>query len=214
MKKIAIYLAGSIQKGHERSNESKWTEEDRQLLRKCLPGFALSFLNPDLRTDDLSDQMSVFGRDMLQVHSSDLVFVDARDRRGLGVGAEMMWAKYNRIPVLTWAPRESHYHKSHASILGVPVQNWVHPFVESLSDAIVSDLKEGAAWIETKLFDPAHPKKGMEFVHAAMGHYKKTQFPQDEPMKKLISSCENLRSRIDRIPQGFHRLETKYTEIT
>ncbi len=149
-------------------NESRWTEGDRQLLQKLLPEFKISFLNPDLRTDDLSDQRSVFGRDMLQIYSSDLVFVDARDRRGLGVGAEMMWAKHNRIPVLTLSPKDSHYNKTSTMLLGVPVQNWVHPFVESLSDGIVSDLQEGARWIKEKLFDPAHPKKGMEFVHGAM----------------------------------------------
>ncbi len=202
MKKIAIYLAGSIQKGHEKSNESRWTEEDRKLLQKLLPEFKISFLNPDIRTDDLSDQRSVFGRDMLQVYSSDLVFVDARDRRGLGVGAEMMWAKYNRIPVLAWAPKDSHYNKTKTSLLGVSVDNWVHPFVESLTDGIVSDLHEGARWIKEKLFDLSHPKKGMEFVHGAMGYYKDTQYPKDEPMKKIVSSCETLLSRVAKVPHS------------
>ncbi len=202
MKKIAIYLAGSIQKGHEKSNESRWTEEDRRVLQELLPEFKISFLNPDIRTDDLSDQRSVFGRDMLQVYSSDLVFVDARDRRGLGVGAEMMWAKHNRIPVLTLSPKDSHYNKTKTSLLGVDVENWVHPFVESLSDGIVPNLSEGARWIKEKLFDLGHPKKGMEFVYAAMGYYKEIQYPKDEPMKNIVSSCETLLSRVARIPQG------------
>ena len=33
-KKIGIYLAGSIKKGHENSQESFWTEEDMDCLRK------------------------------------------------------------------------------------------------------------------------------------------------------------------------------------
>src|SRR5882672_8272072 len=105
--KIAIYLAGSIKKGHERSEETYWTEEDMSLLKMSLAKYEVSFLNPAFRTDDLSDMKSVFGRDMLQVFSSNVVFVDARDRRGLGVGAEMMFAKLNRIPVITWAPTNS-----------------------------------------------------------------------------------------------------------
>lgn len=104
--KIAIYLAGSIKKGHEKSDESYWTEEDKIFLKKHLNHYEVSFLNPAFRTDDLSHQRSVFGRDMLQVFSSNIVFVDARDRRGLGVGAEMMWAKVNAIPVVTWAPKK------------------------------------------------------------------------------------------------------------
>src|SRR5690242_19798693 len=96
-KKISIYLAGSIQKGHEYA-DSYWTDDDMTLLKKELHDYDVTFLNPALRTDDLSDQRSVFGRDMLQVYCSNIVFVDARHKRGLGVGAEMMWAKLNSIP--------------------------------------------------------------------------------------------------------------------
>src|SRR5579872_2699636 len=102
MRTIAIYLAGSIQKGHE-TNDLYWTRSDLETIEEALSDYNVKFLNPALRSDDLSDQQSVFGRDMLQVYCSDVVFVDARDRRGIGVGAEMMWAKMNQIPVLTLA---------------------------------------------------------------------------------------------------------------
>ena len=115
--KIAIYLAGSIKKAHE-TNDTFWSTLDISVLEKSLDEFEVSFLNPAFRKDDLSDPRSVFGRDMLQVFCSDAVFVDARERRGLGVGAEMMWAKLNRIPVLTWAPKNSHYHKDSPHFLG------------------------------------------------------------------------------------------------
>ena len=59
----------------------------RSLQEKLRP-HTLLCLNPALRTDDLSDEVSVFGRDMTQVFIADLVFIDARHRRGLGVGAE------------------------------------------------------------------------------------------------------------------------------
>lgn len=115
-KKIAIYLAGSIKKDHEKA-DSYWTEADMNLLRSELHAYEVFFLNPAFRSDDLSDQRSVFGRDMTQVYCADFVFVDARDRRGLGVGAEMMWAKCNRIPVISWVPKDSHYHKTKTTIL-------------------------------------------------------------------------------------------------
>jgi hypothetical protein len=98
---IAIYLAGSIKKGHENSDAFYWTEKDMNLIKQNLREHQVCFLNPAFRTDDLTDQFSVFGRDMTQVFSSNFVFVDARDRRGLGVGAEMMWAKLHKIPVIT-----------------------------------------------------------------------------------------------------------------
>ncbi|NGX30968.1 MAG: hypothetical protein K940chlam8_00324 [Chlamydiae bacterium] len=111
------------------------------------------FLNPAIRTDDLSDQRSVFGRDMIQVFSADAVLVDARDRRGLGVGAEMMWGKMNRIPVVALAPLGSYYHKQSTSLLGVEVESWIHPFIEGLSDVIVESLEDAANWLVTALGD-------------------------------------------------------------
>lgn len=193
-KKVAIYLAGSIQKGHK-GNNRRWTEEDRQILREELADYSVTFLNPDQRSDDLSDQKSVFGRDMLQVFCSDLVFVDARERRGLGVGAEMMWAKANRIPVISWLPLGTHYRTQNTSILGVPVDYWVHPFVESLSDVLVDDLMGGAKWIRETLFSQSFKPKDLSFVHAAMKYYRDTQGENDLPMKEILSSNLLLKTR-------------------
>lgn len=195
-KKIAIYLAGSIKKGHEPSKESHWTDHDMHELKQHLQGYDVAFLNPAFRFDDLSDQLSVFGRDMLQVFCSDVVFVDARDRRGLGVGAEMMWAKFHKIPIVVWAPKDSHYHKSSATILGVPVENFVHPFVEGLGDKIVETLAEGAQWIKTIECDPQASVKGVEHIENAMKHYKAQQFHRDRPMQEVVNGNEGLQHRV------------------
>lgn len=194
--KIAIYLAGSIKKDHERGEKYFWAEEEMSLLKKHLDDFEVSCLNPALRADDLSDQFSVFGRDMLQVFCSDIVFVDARDRRGLGVGAEMMWAKLNQIPVVIWAPKNSHYHKSQTTILGIPVANFIHPFVESLSDRIVETLEEGASWIRAVKQNPLIEIKGIEHIEKAMDYYKSQQLIHDQPMQVLLDSHEELKGRM------------------
>lgn len=196
MKQIAIYLAGSIKKGHE-TDPFYWTDADLAVIKDNLNKFEISFLNPAFRTDDLSDQFSVFGRDMLQVCSSNVVFVDARDRRGLGVGAEMMWAKMHKIPVITLAPRNTHYRRDLTTILGVSVPNFVHPFVEALSDKIVDNLIEGSEWIATML---SHPKeiKDIKYIEAAMQHYRDTQLFQDKPMRELLNSSTELLERTKR----------------
>lgn len=196
--KIGIYLAGSIKKGHEKADETYWTEEDMSLIKKTLKKHEVSFLNPAFRTDNLSDQRSVFGRDMVQVFSSHFVFVDARDRRGLGVGAEMMWAKVNRIPVVTWAPKNSHYNKDETTILGVPVKNFIHPFVESLSDQIVETVIDGAKWMDKVISDPKMPIKGVEFIGSAMEYYKNGQLHFDQPMQELLRSNDPLKTRMNR----------------
>lgn len=194
--KIAIYLAGSIKKGHENSNDSYWTETDKAFLKKALSSYEVSFLNPSFRSDDLSDQRSVFGRDMLQVFCSDLVFVDARDRRGLGVGAEMMWAKLHKLPVITLAPKNTHYHKRDTTLLGVPVTDWIHPFVESLSDVIVENLHEGTAYIERFMSDSSLPIKDIAYIESAMHHYRATQLHSDIPMKNLLDNSPELEMRV------------------
>lgn len=196
--KIAIYLAGTIKKGHEKVNESYWTEADIAAIIQGLEGHDVSILNPAFRADDLSDQHSVFGRDMLQVFSSHVVFVDARDRRGLGVGAEMMWAKINKIPVVTWAPKESHYHKTEANILGTIVPHFIHPFVEGLSDKIVETVEEGVKWIREDLPYASNKIKGIEYIGAAIDHYKKKGLPKDEPMQQLLNSSLALEARMQR----------------
>lgn len=180
-----MYLAGNIQKGHEKESALYWTEEDREAIARGIDPIEVAFLNPAIRTDDLSDQKSVFGRDMTQVYCSDFIFVDARERRGLGVGAEMMWAKMNRIPVLTLAGKNTHYRKEEVLLLGVKVEDWVHPFVESLSDAIVEDLSEGISWMQDFLAGNIEIK-GPEFIHDAMKHYQKEQLPHDLPMQELV----------------------------
>ena len=187
-KKISIYLAGSIKKGHDRTDESFWTEEDMSFLKKTLSEYEISFLNPAFRSDNLSDQRSVFGRDMTQVFCSDVVFVDARDKRGLGVGAEMMWAKFHQIPIVTLAPKNTHYNKSSTTLLDVAVKDWVHPFVESLSDAIVENLVEGASWIRKFVNGSAPKVRDMEYIRSAMEYYRDSQLSQDEPMKALIAN--------------------------
>lgn len=193
---ISIYLAGSIKKGHEKADESFWTDDDMLLLKKILAEYDISFLNPAFRSDNLSDQRSVFGRDMTQVFCSDVVFVDARDRRGLGVGAEMMWAKFHKIPVVTLAPKDSHYNKSKTTLLDVAVEDWVHPFVESLSDAIVENLHEGATWVRKFVSSSAPKIKDIEYIQSAMQYYRGSQLSHDEPMKALLIANQKLHKRV------------------
>ena len=67
--RCSIYLAGKIKKKHEEPNQCCWSEKDLSLLACSLEasGIFPTLLNSALRSDGLSDQKSVFGRDMLQV---------------------------------------------------------------------------------------------------------------------------------------------------
>ncbi len=189
LNRIAIYLAGNIKKCNEKTDDEYWGEDEMKKIVDILRPCEVDFLHPGIRNDDLSDQLSVFGRDMTQVYCSNVIFVDARQRRGLGVGAEMMWAAINRIPVVTLCPAESHYHKNQAKILDIPVSNWIHPFIEGLSDVIVPTIEEGARWVHDCIVTQTktYAKKDMNHIKSAMQYYQDTQLPHDAPMSNIIN---------------------------
>jgi len=193
---IYIYLAGNIKKGKEDDNEDVWTQQDMDLLQQHVTK-KIVFLNPATRSDDLSDQKSVFGRDLFQVYSSHLVLVDARGKRGLGVGAEMLFAKTNRIPVVSWLPQDSHYQRETIHLLGQQVNAWIHPFVYNLSDYLAPSLEAAAEWIENELFDGLREIKGPESLNAAINHYLDTQHLRDEGLYELVKRHPHFNERID-----------------
>lgn len=196
MEHVSIYLAGKIHKGHEETDEAHWTEADLEELEQALAPVQVAFLNPAERGDDLSDSVGIFGRDMMQVFCSDVVLVDARDRRGLGVGSEMMWAKMHHIPVITLAPPETHYRKSETHLLGERVHDYIHPFVHGLSDAIAADLEGAAGWIRTNVCATGQTIKGPQFIRDAMEYYREQQLEGDAPMQDLQSINKLVARRI------------------
>jgi hypothetical protein len=195
---VSIYLAGNIKKGHEKVEDTYWTDEDIHVIKNRLSDFDVSILNPAFRSDDLTDLYAVFGRDMLQVKCSDIVFVDARGRRGLGVGAEMMFAKVHQIPLVIWAPHNSHYRRSKTTLIDVPIENYVHPFILSLADTLADTLEEGIEWIHSYLSNNAlYEIKGMEHISQAINHYKERQLGKDEPMLSLLESNIELKRKVE-----------------
>ena len=190
MKTINIYLAGTIKKGKEEEHELAWTEAHKELLQNQL-SCNVVFLNPAHRSDDLSDQISVFGSDLFQVFSSNLVLVDARERRGLGVGAEMMFAKMHRIPVVSWLPQNSHYNRDEIHLLGQTVHSWIHPFVFNLSDYLAPSLEDAAHWIEKELLPDNIHIKGPESLREAMAHYLEAQLKHDTSMEVLVNAHDH-----------------------
>jgi hypothetical protein len=192
-----IYLAGNIKKGKEDENEQVWGDKEMQALRLGVKRSEIVFLNPAERFDDLSDQKSVFGRDMFQVFSSNLVLVDGRGKRGLGVGAEMMFAKMHRIPVVTWVPDDSHYHRQHIHLLGQHVSPWIHPFVYSLSDFIAPSLDLAAQWIDEKFIANRCKIKGPEVMKESIHYYLGTQLKKDTEMHRIVSSHEHFDQKLN-----------------
>ena len=170
---VIVYLAGGIKKDSDKTNELYWSQQDIDEIRRGLNKFEVVFLNPAAPVQDSSNTRAIFGRDMHYVSSSTIVFVDARDRRGLGVGAEMMWAKVHKIPVVTWSPKNSHYNRVQKSLPDGSEKSMVHPFVSELSDHVADNLNEAIVWIAQYLSNPkAFSIKDTTSIDSSIEYYK------------------------------------------
>lgn len=137
-----IYLCGSIKKGVSdvRSSNEFWTEEDEARIIDRLKEPVL-LLNPAKTAIKRQDYFLNFGCDIFLVQSADLVIADLRSEKGIGVGAELMFAKQSGIPVISWLPQNSHYRRDLTDVFGEDLSNWIHPFAYSLSDYIEDSLE-------------------------------------------------------------------------
>lgn len=182
-----IYLSGSIVKVSDGPGAFSWSEAEIAELKQRLKPLRPQILNPSLRADDLADPLSTFGRDALQVRLSKAVMVDARSKRGVGIGAEMMMAKMLRIPVVSVAPMDSHYRRRDITFLGQGLEIWTHPFIAGLSDFIAEDPAEAANWVFTCLSEPGPGQvKGPEFLTEMMEYYLQTQIENDPEMHEVV----------------------------
>lgn len=142
---LRIYLSGSIRKGSTdpRSEDHFWSERDEQFIRDNAGVAAVELLNPAKTHIKRSDFGLNFGCDLYLVSISDVVLVDARREKGIGVGAEMMFAVDRGIPVIAWAPPDTHYRRSFVpDVFGEDLHDWTHPFIFGLSDRIADNLSE------------------------------------------------------------------------
>ena len=205
MKNIRIYLSGSIQKGKaDVVKKSVWTDSDIATLHEVLANAAnISLLNPVSRSDDLSDHESVLGRDLLQVYISDLVLVDARDRKGIGIGAEMMFAKEYGIPVISVSPQNSQYRKERLEYIGQQIENWIHPFIGGLSDYVAESVYDAAVYIRENYPFDKRIIKNKDSMISMMRYYIETQLERDIEMHNLATKDHVLLNRIERVKYQF-----------
>lgn len=143
MKCFKIFLSGSVQKQFKELNTGKtyWETEDEDYLKNSLD-FPVLLLNPNTITINRNDAEGRFKEDLKMVLDSDLVMVDAKDKKGIGIGSEMIFAKMYKIPVYTICPSDSHYRKNISDR-----QEWIHPFVYELSDKIFESREEMVSYL-------------------------------------------------------------------
>ncbi len=148
---LLVYLSGSIRKGSndDRDSDNFWGDAEEKALLQPVRSAKITTLNParsDLRRNDY---YANFGCDLHLVAMSDAVVVDARTEKGVGVGAEMMFASQRGIPVITVAPKNTNYRRDFLpNVFGEDLHDWVHPFVFGLSSNIVDGFEQAGELLE------------------------------------------------------------------
>lgn len=181
---ISIYCAGGIKKGPKDATKLLWGEKERQEIQAILTPLEVVFMRPDLRRDDIANDFTVFGRDHYQVQSADYVIVDGREKRGIGVGIEMLSAKWFKRPLICVVPPNSHYRRPRLDYLGGTVRDYIHPHLASLADIVVDDFASAAKWIASFEKHPL-PVKTISVIRNGINEYKKQQKSRDIPMSEI-----------------------------
>lgn len=184
---LSVYCSGSIMKGPDDQLKLYWSEREREQVRQGAPDREVIFLRPDDPIVDPGNTLGLFGRDMYQVKIADAVIVDARERRGLGVGVEIAAAAAFGTPTIFVVPSGSPYRRSRLDYLGAAVTDYVHPHVAALATVVVDNfVAAGAALLD-------HPKRPPgdtpEWLRAAVDEYCVNVLPYDWPMLAYAPGC-------------------------
>lgn len=186
MKRISIYLAGNVRKNNDENGDDSWRNEFKEKLRGKLKGVDIRFLDPTISPPVIKDSYSVFARDLYLVANCDFIVVEGRDKQGIGAGIEMLTAKMHGVPVLVVVSKKSYYRSIPNYFIGrlsqKQIDNWIHPFMFSLSDAIVENPEEAAKWIKEHL-NEKKKIKDISVINKAIEYYKKTHYEKDDQAK-------------------------------
>lgn len=180
-----VYCSGSIQKGLTDAKKLCWTDTERASVAQGVSPGSVIFLNPDDPAEDLSDTAALFGRDMYQVKAADAVIVDARERRGIGIGIEMLASRVFGTLLIAVVPNGTYYRMRNVAYRGSTVSDYVHPHLAILADAIVDTFEGAGKWLADHR---GEKPKGLQAIGDAITAYQQRMLPHDEPMRQLLRS--------------------------
>lgn len=148
---LLVYLSCTIRKGPTdmRSPDFFCGEEELKRLLAPVTSADVTLLDPAKSGCRRNDIYANYGCDLYMIGISNIVVVDARMEKGVGVGAELMYARQCGIPVIAVCPPESNYRRTLLrDVCGEDLRNWVHPFIYNLSSIIVDDFDSAGNAIE------------------------------------------------------------------
>ena len=123
---------------------------------------------------------------MYQIKFADFVVVDARERRGIGIGVEMLAAKYFETPLIVVLPNNSHYKSDNVTYRGSTVKKYIHPHIYALADRIVDDFKDVGKALK-EMYETKCTSGNMTKVDNAVQAYISRILPKDSHMNEILN---------------------------
>jgi glycosyltransferase involved in cell wall biosynthesis len=188
----SIYCSGSIIKGAADEKRLCWTDRERTQVADGSASKVV-FLNPDDPITDPGNTLGQFGRDMYQIMVASAVVVDARERRGLGIGVEMAAAAALGTPVIVVAPRNGKYRMDSLDYRGVTIAEYVHPHVASLAAAVVETFEEAGRALDAIGVNAARRELVPDWLEPGIGEYETNVLPGDQPMVDALAQLDSTR---------------------
>jgi len=183
---ILIYPSGSIRK-QDGDQRPIWTAVERRALSKELIPHVVRFFAPDAPVPYIDRPDVMFGRDMYQVRNAEFIVVDARERRGIGVGVEMMAARQFNKPILVVCPYNSHYRRDRLDYRESVVTDYLHPHLCLLADVVLEDFSSAGRWIADFLKQP-RPIRDCGHIDVAISRYTELLLQDDSQFSTPIES--------------------------
>ena len=164
-----ICLLGPLPKGDEtRKTWEDWKVKYKEELSVLGD---IEFVDGDEWKDEAKPFLT-FGHDANLIKNSDLLIVNAEKKLGAGTAQEMVIAKYFSKPVLTVLPKDTHHRKSNIGFNGKLIEDWIHPFILTMSDLVVENISEAIDWIKTYKKSPKSKKiKNITIIDEAIEAY-------------------------------------------
>jgi hypothetical protein len=175
--RVVVYLSGNVRKGTEdpRPATDFWSLEDERRLADEIKASFAEIINPATSHIQKYDFKAIFGADLDAISKSDILLVDGRGSRGVGVGAEMMYAHSKDVAVITICPPNSFYRRDVVrNVQGEDLHEWIHPFIGSLSDFIVDDIGQAISTINNLVIEGC-PKRALDVAADSIEHFHRLE---------------------------------------
>lgn len=142
---MKIYFAHNFDRDSGQYALGQLADDELTAFLESLGRLGIQVLDPGLTEIPASSYRERYRYCLESIILSDAVFVDARDKLSLGVGAEMMFAWTRGVPIYVVCPEGTYYRKGSIAQEGSRAIEWIHPFIAGMATTVFSSFRDCVA---------------------------------------------------------------------